>query len=78
MAFIELIDRPKIANNSDADLFVSVHCDSHTSQAYGAGTFVMSVNKISQNLRVAKKENSVIFLEDNYEEKYRGFDPDSP
>jgi len=40
--FIELIDRPKIANKADADLFVSVHCDSHTSQAYGAGTFVMA------------------------------------
>ena len=76
--FIELIDRPKIANNADADLFVSVHCDSHTSQAYGAGTFVMSVSKISNNLRVAKKENSVIFLEDNYKEKYAGFDPNSP
>src|SRR5690606_32832340 len=35
--FIELYDRPKIANDSDADLFVSIHCDSHTSQAYGAG-----------------------------------------
>ena len=76
--FIELIDRPKIANNADADLFVSIHCDSHTSQAYGAGTFVMSISKISQNLRVAKQENSVIFLEDNYQEKYSGFDPNSP
>jgi N-acetylmuramoyl-L-alanine amidase len=76
--FIELIDRPKIANEANADLFVSVHCDSHTSQAYGAGTFVMGINKISQNLSVAKKENAVIFLEDNYEEKYAGFDPNSP
>ncbi len=76
--FIELYDRPKIANEANADLFVSVHCDSHTSQAYGAGTFVMGINKISQNLSVAKKENAVIFLEDNYEEKYGGFDPNSP
>lgn len=76
--FIELIDRPKIANKADADLFVSVHCDSHTSQAYGAGTFVMAISKMSNNLRVAKKENSVIFLEENYEEKYAGFDPNSP
>lgn len=76
--FIELYDRPKIANNADADLFVSIHCDSHTSQAYGAGTFVMSVGKISQNLRVAKQENSVIFLEDDIEKKYGNFDPNSP
>ena len=76
--FIELADRPKIANEANADLFVSIHCDSHSSQAYGAGTFVMGINKISQNLSVAKKENAVIFLEDNYEEKYAGFDPNSP
>lgn len=76
--FIELYDRPKIANNADADLFVSIHCDSHHTQAYGAGTFVMGINKMDQNLSVAKKENSVIFLEDDYEEKYEGFNPNSP
>tara|TARA_R110002049_G_scaffold50850_3_gene144479 strand:- start:3173 stop:4288 length:1116 start_codon:yes stop_codon:yes gene_type:complete len=76
--FIELYDRPKIANKANADLFVSIHCDSHNTQAYGAGTFVMGINKMDQNLSVAKKENSVIFLEDNYEEKYGGFNPNSP
>jgi N-acetylmuramoyl-L-alanine amidase len=76
--FIELYDRPKIANDVDADLFVSIHCDSHTSQAYGAGTFVMSIGKISQNLRVAKNENSVIFLENDIEKKYGSFNPNSP
>lgn len=76
--FIELADRPKIANKANADLFVSIHCDSHHSQAYGAGTFVMAIKKMDQNLSVAKKENSVIFLEDNYEEKYGGFNPNSP
>ncbi|GAA4231069.1 N-acetylmuramoyl-L-alanine amidase [Postechiella marina] len=76
--FIELAERPKIANRVDADLFISVHCDSHTSQAFGAGTFVMAVKKSAQNLRVAKKENAVIYLEDNYQEKYKGFNPDSP
>lgn len=76
--FIELYDRPKIANEANADLFVSIHCDSHTSQAYGAGTFVMSIGKISQNLRVAKNENSVIFLENDIERKYGSFNPNSP
>lgn len=76
--FIELYERPKIANRSEADLFVSVHCDSHTSQAHGAGTFVMAVEKMDKNLSIAKKENAVIFLEDNYQEKYSGFNPNSP
>ncbi|GAA3640140.1 N-acetylmuramoyl-L-alanine amidase family protein [Flavivirga jejuensis] len=75
---VDLYKRPEIANKADADLFVSVHCDSHTSQAYGAGTFVMAVKKIPQNLSVAKKENEVIFLEDDYEKKYGGFNPNSP
>ncbi|AUC81549.1 N-acetylmuramoyl-L-alanine amidase [Lacinutrix sp. Bg11-31] len=76
--FIELRERAAIANRADADLFVSVHCDSHTSQAHGAGTFVMSLSKSSQNLSTAKKENEVIYLEDNYEVKYSGFNPDKP
>jgi len=76
--FVELRERAAIANRADADLFVSVHCDSHNSEAHGAGTFVMSLAKSSQNLNTAKKENEVIFLEDNYEENYNGFDPNKP
>ena len=76
--FIELTERAAIANIADADVFVSIHCDSHHTQAYGAGTFVMGLNKSTQNLNTAKKENEVIFLEENYEETYAGFDPSSP
>ena len=76
--FIELYDRAPVANRIDADIFVSIHCDSHNSQAYGAGTFVMGLNKSEKNLNTAKKENEVIFLEDNYEETYAGFNPNSP
>lgn len=76
--FIELDERAPVANVVDADIFVSIHCDSHTSQAYGAGTFVMGLNKSKQNLNTAKKENEVIFLEEDYEETYAGFDPNSP
>lgn len=76
--FIELYDRAPIANKADADLFVSIHCDSHNSQAYGAGTFVMGLSKSDKNLNTAKKENEVIFLEDNYQQRYKGFDPSSP
>jgi N-acetylmuramoyl-L-alanine amidase len=76
--FLELTERAAIANKADADLFVSVHCDSHTSQAYGAGTFVLGLHKNQANFDVAKRENEVIFLEDNYEEVYAGFDPSAP
>jgi N-acetylmuramoyl-L-alanine amidase len=76
--FIELFERGAIANRADADLFVSVHCDSHTSNAYGAGTFVLGLHANKRNMEVAKKENEVILLEENYQENYAGYDPNSP
>ncbi len=76
--FIDLAVRAAIANKADADVFVSVHCNSFYTQAYGAETYVMGLSKSTQNMNIAKKENEVIFLEANYEEKYAGFDPNSP
>jgi len=76
--FLELRERAAIANRADADLFVSIHCNAHNSKAYGTETFVLGVANTKRNLEIAKKENEVIFLEDNYEENYEGFDPDSP
>ncbi len=76
--FIELHERGSIANKAGADLFVSVHCNSHRSQAYGTETFVLGLHANDENFNVAKNENSVILLEDNYEANYDGFDPNSP
>ena len=76
--FIDLFVRGEIANKANADLFVSVHCDSHTSDAYGAGTFVLGLHANKQNFEIAKKENSVIYLEDNYETRYADYDINSP
>jgi N-acetylmuramoyl-L-alanine amidase len=76
--FIELRQRAKIANKADADLFVSVHCNAHNSQAHGTETYVLGLGKNDSNFRVAKEENEVIFYEDDYETKYEGFDPNSP
>ena len=76
--FIELRQRAKIANKADADLFVSVHCNAHNSQAYGTETYVLGLGRNDSNFRVAKEENEVIFLEDDYETNYAGFDPNSP
>ena len=75
--FIDLWKRGDVANTAKADLFVSIHCDSHTSNAFGAGTFVLGLRGNKKNLEIAKRENAVILLEDNYKEKYKGFDPNS-
>lgn len=77
--FIELKDRPAIANRAEADIFVSIHCNGDAKRtAYGAETFVMGRAKDASNFEVAKKENAVIYLEKDYEKKYKGFDPNSP
>ncbi len=76
--FVELKDRANIANKAKADLFVSVHCNSHKSQAEGTETFVLGVAQNKENFEVAKAENSVIFLEDDYQIHYEGFDPNAP
>ena len=77
--FIELVNRPKIANKLNADLFVSIHCNSVKNfEPKGTETFVMGLTRANMNLEVAKKENSVILLEDNYKKTYQGFDPSKP
>ncbi|MDY2588275.1 N-acetylmuramoyl-L-alanine amidase family protein [Winogradskyella aquimaris] len=76
--FIELHERANIANKADADLFVSIHCNAHHSQASGTETFVLGEKNTGRNFEVAKRENEVIFLEDNYEQHYEGFNPSSP
>ena len=76
--FLELNERTRIANKSNADIFISVHCDGFTnSKAYGASVFVMGMSKLKANLDVAMRENAAIYLEDNYKQKYDGFDPKS-
>ncbi len=76
--FVDLFVRGEIANKANADLFVSVHCDSHNSDAHGAGTFVLGLHANQQNFEIAKKENQVIYLEDNYESRYADYDINSP
>lgn len=76
--FVDLFVRGKIANKAKADLFVSVHCDSFDGNTYGAHTFVLGLHRNQTNFNVAKKENSVIYLEDDYQNNYQGFDINSP
>ena len=77
--FVELEERAQIANRNGADLFISIHCNSFPSPTvYGTETYVMGLHKEDANLQVAIRENSVIYLEDNYKERYGDFDPKSP
>jgi len=76
--FVDLWERGRIANKADADLFVSIHCNAHNTQAMGAETWVLGTHANRQNFEVAKAENAVILLEDNYEANYKGFNPNSP
>ena len=78
-SYPSLNDRVEIANESQADLFISIHCDAFTKpSAKGSGTFVMGMHKSEESLRVAMKENASIYMEDDYESKYGGFDPKDP
>ncbi len=76
---VDLKERPNIANRNRADLFISIHCNAASNKsAYGTETFVMGTKNFEANFDIVKRENSVILLEDNYEENYEGFDPTSP
>lgn len=83
-SFIHARDRPDIANEHDADLFVSIHANSlpettplkRKQTIKGTEVYVMGAQNTNRALEVAKRENSVILMEENYEENY-DFDPQS-
>ncbi len=76
--FIPLDQRAHIANEKKADLFISIHCNSASNRtAFGTETWVMGMHRSEANLEVAKRENAVIMLEENYKDKY-DYDPTSP
>lgn len=78
---VALSERANIANRVKADLFISIHINSHpTSVPVGMETYVMGLSRSRANMEVAKKENADILLEDGYKNnsEYQGFDPNSP
>ncbi len=76
--FLPLEERAQIANNHKSDMFISIHTNAAKNKAaYGAETFVLGLAKTKANLEVAMAENSVMLLEDDYQTRYLGFDPNS-
>ena len=76
--FIGLNERADKANKIKADLFLSIHCNAFSNpESNGVETWVLGLHRNKENLQVAMKENSAIFLEDDYKTKYEGFDPNS-
>ncbi|GHT03436.1 N-acetylmuramoyl-L-alanine amidase [Bacteroidia bacterium] len=76
--FVELDERANIANRNKADLFMSIHTNATTSSAArGSEVYSFGVARTKESLAVTKRENAVIQLEDNYKERYDGFDPNS-
>lgn len=77
--FVSLERRARIANNAKADLFISIHTNALPKGkiARGAETYTLGMARADDNLEVAKRENAVILVEENYEEKYAGFNPNS-
>lgn len=78
---VELDKRSEIANKAHANLFISIHANAVKSGSKcpsGAETFVMGNSKEAAHMEVAKLENSVILLEDDYSTRYEGFDPNKP
>ena len=72
--FVELAERAKIANRNDADLFICIHANAASPQAYGTETYVLGLHRTDAQQRVAERENSTIHLEDDKGEKYKDFD----
>jgi N-acetylmuramoyl-L-alanine amidase len=72
--FVELDDRAKIANKNNADLFICIHANSATANAYGAETYVLGLHRTDAQQKIAERENSTIYLEEDQGEKYKSYD----
>lgn len=72
--FVELDERARIANRNKADLFICIHANAAGPAAYGAETYVLGLHRTESQQKIAERENSTIYLEDDGGEKYKNFD----
>lgn len=76
--FVELYERARIANRNHADLLICVHVNANPdTRPYGIETYTLGLHRTQTNFEVAKRENQAILLEENHEENYQNFDPNS-
>ena len=75
---VTLERRAEIANEAQGDLFISIHCDSYTQSSVNGCTSIVLGKDHNDENRIALKENAAILLEDDYEQRYEGFDPNNP
>lgn len=72
--FIELDERAHIANKANADLFICIHANAASASAYGTETYVLGLHRTDAQAKIAERENSTIYLEDDGGQKYKNFD----
>jgi N-acetylmuramoyl-L-alanine amidase len=77
--FVPLHHRAEMANKNNADLFISIHANTvGVESVNGTETYVLGLPPNENNLEIAKMENAVILLEDDYNKRYEGFNPKEP
>lgn len=78
--FVPLHKRASIANKNKADIFISIHTNALPKGhiARGLETYTMGMRRSDEKLSAAKRENSVIMIEEDYQQHYEGYDPNSP
>lgn len=72
--FVELHRRGQIANEADGKLFISIHCNSLShkpSSTRGFEVYLLRPGKTEDAVEIAERENSVIELEEGYEQRYQ-------
>jgi N-acetylmuramoyl-L-alanine amidase len=72
--FVELYRRTQIANEAGGKLFISIHCNSmerKPSHASGFEIYLLRPGKTEEAIEIAERENSVVQLEEGYENRYQ-------